>query len=124
MIKNKNKKILIVDDNIVNLEILRNMLGSEGYMVIHASGGREAVQMAKKDLPDLIILDIIMPDIDGGEVASILKRHPRTKNIPIIFLSSLISKKEEKFSSSKKGISLVAKPCRRDELLKQVEVYL
>jgi len=62
-----------------------------------------------------------MPDIDGGEVASILKNDPSTQNIPIIFLSSLIKKEEEQYSSTQDGVYLMAKPFDRDVLLNKVK---
>lgn len=114
----REKKILIVDDDSVNLKILTNILDNNDYSIIQASGGLEAVKMAKNFHPDLIILDIVMPDIDGGEVANILKNDPSTKNIPIIFLSSLIKKEEEKYSSKRDGIYLMSKPYNRDELIR------
>lgn len=114
----KEKKILLVDDDAVNLKILANILDNNGYSIMQASGGLEAVKMAKNFHPDLIILDIVMPDIDGGEVANILKNNPSTKNIPIIFLSSLIKREEERYSSKKDGIFLMSKPYDRDELIR------
>jgi len=114
----KEKKILIVDDDSVNLKILTNILDNNEYSIMQASGGLEAVKMAKNNHPDLIILDITMPDMDGGEVANILKNNPSTKNIPIIFLSSLIKKEEEKYSSKKDGIYLMSKPYNKDELIR------
>jgi CheY-like chemotaxis protein len=117
------KKILIVDDEQVNLKMLKNILNSDEFHVLQASGGYEAVHIAKNDHPDLIILDIVMPDIDGGEVASILKNEPSTKNIPIIFLSSLIKKEEEKCSSTQDGVYLMAKPFDRHALLTKVREY-
>jgi CheY-like chemotaxis protein len=114
----KEKKILLVDDDAVNLKILMNILDNNEYSIIQASGGLEAVEMAKNFHPDLIILDIVMPDIDGGEVANILKNNPSTKNIPIIFLSSLIKEEEEKYSSRRDGIYLMSKPCNRDQLIR------
>jgi CheY-like chemotaxis protein len=120
----KYKKILIVDDDAVNLKMLRNILNSNEFHVLQASGGFEAVNIAKNDYPDLIILDIMMPDIDGGEVAAILKNDPSTNNIPIIFLSSLIKKEEEQYSSSQDGIYLMAKPFDREVLLNKVKEYI
>ena len=114
----KEKKILIVDDDSISLKILRNILDNNKYSIIQASGGLEAVKMAKNFHPDLIILDIVMPDIDGGEVADILKNNHSTKNIPIIFLSSLIKKEEEKYSSRRDGIYLMSKPYNRDKLIR------
>jgi putative two-component system response regulator len=118
------KKILIVDDDSVNLKMLRNILNCNEYHVLQASGGYEAVYIAKNDHPDLIILDIVMPDMDGDKVASILKKDPSTQNIPIIFLSSLIKKEEEQCSSTQDGIYLMSKPFDRDVLLNKVREYI
>jgi CheY-like chemotaxis protein len=118
------KKILIVDDDPVNLSMLRKIFNSNEFHVLQASGGFEAVRIAQDNHPDLIILDIMMPDIDGGEVANILKNIPSTQNIPIIFLSSLIKKEEEQCSSSRDGVYLMAKPFDRDVLLEKVREYI
>jgi CheY-like chemotaxis protein len=118
------KKILIVDDDAVNLKMLRNIFNSNEYHVLQASGGYEAVNIAKNDHPDLIILDIMMPDIDGGDVATMLKKDPSTQNIPIIFLSSMIKKEEEKYSSTQKGVYLMAKPFDRETLLGLVRKHI
>lgn len=118
------KKILIVDDNKVILRTLENILLRAGYSVIPLSLGREAIKIAKERSPDLIILDIMMPDMDGGDVAFILKNDPQTENIPIIFLSSLVTKREEQSSSKKHGIYFIAKPFERDDLLRQIRIYL
>jgi CheY-like chemotaxis protein len=117
------KKILIVDDDPVNLQMLRRIFNDNEYSVIQAAGGFEAVEVAKNDHPDLIILDIVMPDMDGGEVANILKKNPSTQKIPIIFLSSLIKKDEEKYSSTREGVYLMAKPFDRNDLLEKVKEY-
>ncbi len=118
------KKILIVDDESVNLEMLKNIFNNKEYHVLQASGGYEAINIAKNDIPDLIILDIVMPDIDGGEVANILKNDPSTQNIPIIFLSSLIKKEEEQYSRTHDGVYLMAKPFDREVLLSKVKEYI
>ncbi|MDH4217886.1 MAG: response regulator [Candidatus Aminicenantes bacterium] len=118
------KEILIVDDDKVILRTLEKILLSAGYSVIPLSLGREAIRIAKERSPDLIILDIMMPDMDGGDVAFTLKNNPETKNIPIVFLSSLVTKREEQSSSKKHGIYFIAKPFERDELLRQIRKYL
>ena len=120
----KYKKILIVDDDQVNLKMLRKIFNSNEYHVLQASGGYEAVYIAKNNHPNLIILDIVMPDLDGGEVAAILKKDPSTQNIPIIFLSSLIKKEEEQCSSTQDGVFLMSKPFDRDVLLNKVKEYI
>lgn len=119
-----NGSILIVDDNKVILRTLERILIRAGYSVIPLSLGREAIKIAKERSPDLIILDIMMPDMDGGDVAFVLKNDSETKNIPIMFLSSLITKREKQSSSKKHGIYFMAKPFETDELLTQIRRYL
>lgn len=113
----EKKKILIVDDDKVILRTLENILLKEGYYVIPLSLGKEAIKVAKERLPDLIILDIMMPDMDGGDVAFELKNNPLTKNIPIIYQSSLVTKREEDSNSKKDGIYFTSKPIDRERLL-------
>jgi CheY-like chemotaxis protein len=118
------KEVLIVDDDIVTQNMIKTTLGNAGYSFIVASNGREAIELAAGKLPGVIVLDIMMPDMDGGEVADILKKNPRTKDIPIIFLSSLISKEEEKTGAKKDIVSFLAKPYNREALLNEVRRYL
>ncbi len=81
--------VLIVDDTLANLQLLSSILKDEGYKVRPATSGAMALQAIAQKLPDLILLDIKMPDMDGYEVCKELKRHTRTKDIPIIFISAL-----------------------------------
>ncbi len=120
----EKKEILIVDDDRVILRTLEKILLKAGYSVIPLSLGREAVKIAKGRSPNLIILDIMMPDMDGGDVAHILKNDPKTRDIPIIFLSSLLTKREEQSSSRKYGIYFMSKPFEREELLKRIREYI
>ena len=89
------KKILIVDDEKDVLSVLEKGLTAEGYSVITASSGKDAIGLAKLRQPDLIILDVLMPDMDGGEVARKLKGLPETKDIPVIFLTGMFPKRKE-----------------------------
>lgn len=120
----KSDEVLIVDDDIVSQNMLRNTLGKAGYKLSVASNGREAIRLATERLPGVIILDIMMPDIDGSEVAEILRENERTKDIPIIFLSVLISKSEEKAGGKKGIVSFLSKPYNREVLLNEVRKYL
>lgn len=116
-----NGHILVVDDDKVTLRTLEKILRGEGYSVIPLSLGKEAIKIAKDRSPGLIILDIMMPDMDGGDVASILKNDPETKKIPIMFLSSLVTKREEQSSSKEHGIYFMSKPFERDKLLRKIK---
>ncbi|MEW5902333.1 MAG: response regulator, partial [Acidobacteriota bacterium] len=109
-------EILVVDDDIISQNMVRTTLSGAGYSVITASNGMEGIKLAMEKLPNLIVLDIMMPDIDGGEVAEILRKDPKTMNIPIIFLSSLVSKEEEKTGGKKDIISFLSKPYNREKL--------
>jgi CheY-like chemotaxis protein len=120
----EKREILVVDDDKVTLRTLENILMRAGYVVIPLSLGREAVKIARERSPALIILDIMMPDMDGGDVASILKNDPKTKDIPIIFLSSLVTKREEQSNSLSDGLFFIAKPFEREDLLEKINSFI
>ena len=106
------KKILVVDDNRTIKMLLEKRLMAEGYRVITASDGREGLATALRELPDLILSDVDMPVMDGGEMVSKLKASIRTNRIPIIFLTSLITSEENARPASGENwyISKMAKP--------------
>ena len=83
------ERILLVDDNPANLQVLFQTLEGRGYNLLVAKDGEAALAIAKKALPELILLDIMMPGIDGYEVCRQLKEEPATSEIPVIFLSAL-----------------------------------
>ena len=87
-------KILIVDDDKEIVSIFSKILTKAGYAVVTALGGKEAIRQAKAQAPDLILLDISMPEMDGGQTAQELLASNQTKAIPIIFLTSIISERE------------------------------
>ena len=116
------KKILIVDDEKDALLILEKELAGRGYSVISADNGSDALNLAKSQYPDLIILDIWMPEMDGTEVAAKLQENPKTKNIPIIYLSCLFQKiKGEAQGRVVEGKVLIAKPYSIKKLSTQIE---
>ena len=82
-------KILIVDDVVSNVLLLKILLTNEKFQVCTASNGNGCIEMTKKEHPDLILLDVMMPDISGFDTAVILKKDEETKDIPIIFLTAL-----------------------------------
>ncbi len=116
------KKILIVDDEKEALFILEKELTARGYSVIAADNGSDALNLAKSEYPDLIILDIWMPEMDGAEVAAKLKEDPKTKDIPVIFLTCLFQKREgEEEGRVVAGKVLIAKPYSIGALSTQIE---
>jgi hypothetical protein len=111
-----NKKILVIDDEADIRDIVRMYLTDEGYEVIEASNGHEGILRAQQDQPALIVLDIMMPGINGFEVAKHLKDDPNTKDIPIIILSVLAHDSE-----FRQGIlDYISKPFRQDDLVTTV----
>ncbi|MBN1566464.1 MAG: response regulator [Acidobacteria bacterium] len=106
------KKILVVDDNRTIKMLLEKRLSAEGYLVVTAGDGREGLAAAAREMPDLILSDVDMPIMDGGEMVSKLKASIRTSRIPVIFLTSLITKDEDKRPASGDNwyISKMAKP--------------
>ena len=117
-------KILVVDDVQSNVLLLKALLGREGFGIVIAMNGTEALQKVKSEHPDLILLDVMMPDMDGFEVAGHLKLEPEQAEIPIIFLTALNDS-----ASVVKGFQLgandfISKPFRMEELLIRVEHQL
>ena len=116
------KKILIVDDERDVLFILEGELAARGYSIIIADNGNDAVSLAKSENPDLIILDLWMPGMDGPEVDAKLKEDPATKDIPVIFLTCLFQKREgEKQGHIVDGKVLITKPYSIEGLSVQIE---
>jgi two-component system alkaline phosphatase synthesis response regulator PhoP len=116
-----NKSVLVADDDLISQNMLRTTLTSAGYSVFAASDGKEAIKLAKEELPDVIVLDIMMPGMDGGEVAEVLKSDSKTRKIPVIFLSSLITENDEKTSKNQEAATFLSKPYSREKLLNEVK---
>jgi diguanylate cyclase (GGDEF)-like protein len=106
--KQKNS-ILIVDDEIPNLVVLSRILGSE-YTIYTAKNGEEALEKAREYTPDLILLDIVMPGIDGYEVLNVLKNTQETRRIPVIFITGLSSREDEEKGLSLDAADYISKP--------------
>ena len=114
--------VLIVDDMKVNLILISELL--EDYNVITASSGEEAIKIAKEKMPDLILLDIVMPGMDGYEVCLQLKSDEDTKDIPVIFATSKTDEESIEKAYSVGGIDYVTKPFKPKELLARVKIHV
>ncbi len=90
------KKILVIDDDPVIVRMLEKVLARDGYVVSTALGGREGLEKAKVELPFVIVLDVLMPDMHGGEVARALRADPKTHDIPIVFLTITVNLEVDK----------------------------
>ena len=119
------KKILVVDNERDVLFVLKERLVAEGYFVITADNGKDAIRLAKSKAPDLIILDIMMPEMDGTDVAAELREDPVAKDIPVIFLTAMFSKREEKDAERVvAGNVVLAKPFETKDLLAEIKKLL
>lgn len=116
--------ILIVDDNVENLRVLSTMLLEQGYNVRKATGGKMTLKVVQALPPDLILLDIMMPDMDGYTVCQELKKNPETANIPIIFLTALDDVLEKVTAFGIGGVDYITKPFQIEEVLVRVRNQL
>ena len=119
-----NYKVLIVDDVEENLRVIGNILGENGIAISIARNGKQAIKIAPVKLPDLILLDIAMPEMDGLEVCQILKNNELTKEIPIIFLTALARAKDIVKGFELGAIDYITKPFNKNELLSRVSTHL
>jgi len=122
--QNRKNKILIVDDDHRNIKLLAAKLPTKEFDSIFAYGGKRAIEAVRKERPDLILLDVLMPDMDGYEVTRRLKNNPLTRDIPIILLTAL-NGPEEKTKGLKVGADeFLSKPVHYAELLTRVRSVL
>ncbi len=118
------EKIMLVDDNPTNLQVLFQTLEGRGYNLLVAKSGEAALSITRKALPNLILLDIMMPGIDGYEVCRQLKADPATKEIPIIFLSALGDTKDKVQGLDLGAVDYITKPFQPDEVIARVNTHL
>ena len=117
-------KILVVDDELRNLKLLDSLLRPEGYEITHARSGPETFEMVAKERPDLILLDVMMPGMDGFAVAGKLKVDPATKAIPIIMVTSLDDRSSRLAALNMGAEEFLTKPIDRAELWVRVRNLL
>ena len=116
--------ILVVDDTPANLQLLVSILAEQGYKAQLASNGHTALSLAQTEPPDLILLDIMMPDMDGYEVCEQLKADERTRDVPVIFLSALNEVFDKVKAFSIGGVDYIIKPFHIEEVLAHVKTHL
>lgn len=114
-------KILLVDDEKDIVEFFGRILQREKFTVFTATNGIECLEAARRERPDLILLDINMPEMDGGDVADKLSKDDSTKKIPIIFLSGMVTKRDE---GNIKGRTFISKTSSREEIIARIRSVL
>ena len=116
--------ILVVDDSPLQRKIYAALLGSHGYTVVAAENGLEGVELALQHVPALILMDVLMPEMDGPTAVQELRRHPETARVPVLALTAL-SEPDERESLYQAGFDdIVGKNSERDVLLQQVHHWL
>ena len=120
---NRSNKIIIVDDDITNLTVGRNALADK-YEIFTAPSGNKLFMLLEKLTPDMILLDIEMPGMNGYEVITALKKNEKTADIPVIFLTTIIDPESEVKGLSLGAIDYITKPFSSELLLKRIEVHL
>ncbi len=116
--------ILVVDDQPTNLRILVNLLHDKGYEVLVAEGGSAAIEIAREEQPDIVLLDVMMPDMDGFAVCQQLKSESGTSDIPVIFLTALSEMTDKNKGFSVGGVDFITKPFHEQEVLLRIDSHL
>src|SRR5437867_4151675 len=117
-------RILLVDDDATNLDVLRHTLDGRGYRLFVTRSGESAIEVARRVHPLLVLLDIVMPGIDGYETCRRLKNDPETREAAVIFLSSLGETKDKVRGLEVGAVDFVSKPFQSDEVVARVHTHL
>jgi CheY-like chemotaxis protein len=119
------RSVLVIDDSRVIRQVAHMVLGQYGWGVLSTESGTEGIVLAARERPDAILLDVIMPDPDGPATLSELRKHPATRDIPVVFLTGQADKPEESRKLSKLGAAgLITKPFAPHELAATVSALL
>ena len=116
--------ILVIEDNTFNMKMVRTLLQFGDYYVLEASAAEAGIELARERLPDLILMDIILPDIDGAEAVKLLQENEATTKIPVLFLSGIVTRDDEKpqteVSVGGRQYPAIPKPFSVEQLLEAV----
>lgn len=123
-VTNTQERILIVDDEKGVRDVISKRLESWGYEVLMARNGEEGLKIVEEHLPDLVLLDIMMPKLKGLDVCAMLKANPKTRHIPIIFLSALSMAEHVQIGMNFGAEDYIVKPYDADELRKRIKICL
>ncbi len=113
-------KVLVCDDSVTDLTNIKNIVEDAGCLAVAASSGAEALERAKSEQPDVIFLDIIMPEMDGFEACRKLRDDPGTKHIPVIFVTSKHQKADRVWAQMQGAKDFVSKPYTADQIIEKL----
>ena len=118
------KKVLIVEDNELNMKLFHDLLEAHGYATVMTRDGREALELARAETPDLILMDIQLPEVSGLEVTSWIKSDPRTAEIPVIAVTAFAMRGDEERIRAGGCEDYMAKPISVSSFIEKVKTYL
>lgn len=119
-----SKKILVVDDNIDSIMILRSILESQGFTVLTAQSGLEALEIVAREIPDLVLLDVMMPQMSGIEVLERIKTTHATSKVPVIMVTAKIQDEDVMTGYQHGADYYITKPCTAKQLLYGIGLVL
>ena len=120
----KRKRILVVEDDRLSLIVLRQLLTAQGHEILHSSEGWDGINRARNEQPDLIVMDINLPDISGFDATLLLKKDDQTKNIPIVAVTAFVTP-ADKANALRSGCdAYIPKPVNISNLLGTIETFL
>jgi DNA-binding response OmpR family regulator len=122
--KGSGSTILIVDDSPLNIGTIASYLEKQGFTILAARDGMSGLEKAEYARPDLILLDVMMPGMDGFEVCRRLKAEPATQNIPVIFMTALADARHKVRGFDSGAVDYVTKPIQHEEVLARVTTHL
>ncbi len=117
-------RILLIDDHQTVFRLLEAIVRIKGYELLYAESGQQGIVLARQELPDLIVLDVMMPDIDGFKVCQYLKENDETKAIPVMFLTAKGAEDDLENGRKAGAEGFMTKPFKTNEVLKQIEKLL
>ncbi len=116
-------KVLVVDDSPTELSNIKTIVAATGCIVLSASNGKQALELARNERPDIIFMDILMPEMDGYEATRRLHNDTATKDIPIVFVTSKSQKADRLWGQMQGGKGYVTKPFTADQIIEQLKAF-
>lgn len=120
----ENKTILVVDDSMTDFLYVSNILVKNGFKVVHAESGKDAIQESKKIHPDVILMDVVMPEMNGFHATRKIKQEPSTAEIPVVMLTTKAQKTDVLWAQRQGASAYLLKPVDQNKLLKTLEKVL
>ncbi len=118
------KKVLVVDDTAAHLQQMKEIVSAAGYQVITASSGREAVERARAEKPNMVFMDIVMDDLDGYGACREITRDEETRDIPVVFVSTKNQRADRIWAEKQGAKDLITKPIDSDQIVNSLNMYL